>query len=199
MNRQEYMEELKKKLSKLPKDDFDKAIDYFEEYFEDAGKENELQAIEDLGNPKEAADQIVRELAMDNERNLEAKNDIKKGLSGIWIAILAICASPIALPIVIAVIAIVFALVVSIVSVLFSFGVSGIALIVAAFVSIIAGFTMIGKSIPVFMVIFGSGLLCAVIGFWIMYASYLLTRKFFYWIVVAFSRMISKGGKKNEK
>lgn len=39
MTRQEYMEELKKYLKRLPQEDFDNAIEYFSEYFEEAGPE----------------------------------------------------------------------------------------------------------------------------------------------------------------
>ena len=41
MTRQEYMEELKKYLKRLPQEDFDNAIEYFSEYFEEAGPEKE--------------------------------------------------------------------------------------------------------------------------------------------------------------
>ena len=41
MTRQEYMEELKKYLKRLPQEDFDNAIEYFSEYFEEAGPENQ--------------------------------------------------------------------------------------------------------------------------------------------------------------
>ena len=43
MTRQEYMEELKKYLKRLPQEDFDNAIEYFSEYFEEAGPEKEQQ------------------------------------------------------------------------------------------------------------------------------------------------------------
>ena len=45
MTRQEYMEELKKYLKRLPQEDFDNAIEYFSEYFEEAGPEKEQQVM----------------------------------------------------------------------------------------------------------------------------------------------------------
>ena len=36
MTKKEYMKKLAYQLRRLPKEDFDKAMDYFEEYFEDA-------------------------------------------------------------------------------------------------------------------------------------------------------------------
>ena len=66
MTKKEYMKKLAYQLRRLPKEDFDKAMDYFEEYFEDAGIENEQKAIEDLGAPEEAASALILDLAQEN-------------------------------------------------------------------------------------------------------------------------------------
>ena len=58
MNKQEYMNQLKERLRRLPKEDFARAVEYYEEYFAEAGEENEAKAIEDLGSPQEAADYL---------------------------------------------------------------------------------------------------------------------------------------------
>ena len=47
MTKSEYMKKLSYSLRRLPKEDFNQAIDYFEEYFAEAGEENEQQAIEE--------------------------------------------------------------------------------------------------------------------------------------------------------
>ena len=52
MTRQEYMEELKKYLKRLPQEDFDNAIEYFSEYFEEAGPEKEQQVMREPMNQK---------------------------------------------------------------------------------------------------------------------------------------------------
>ena len=57
MTRKEYMEQLKKYLKRLPKEDYDNAIEYFSEYFDEAGPENEQQVMEEL--QKSGADMIV--------------------------------------------------------------------------------------------------------------------------------------------
>ena len=41
MTRKEYMEQLRKYLKRLPKEDYENAIEYFSEYFDEAGPENE--------------------------------------------------------------------------------------------------------------------------------------------------------------
>ena len=62
MTKSEYMKKLSYSLRKLPKEDFNQAIDYFEEYFAEAGEENEQQAIEDLGSPEDAAKELIMNL-----------------------------------------------------------------------------------------------------------------------------------------
>nr|WP_302848797.1 hypothetical protein [Streptococcus uberis] len=41
MTRTEYLAELQNQLRKLPQDDFKEAMDYFTEYFDEAGPEHE--------------------------------------------------------------------------------------------------------------------------------------------------------------
>lgn len=41
LTKEEYLAQLKKYLKRLPKEDYNNAMDYFTEYFEDAGPEGE--------------------------------------------------------------------------------------------------------------------------------------------------------------
>ena len=41
MTRKEFIEKLRSEISKLPQEEIDAAIEYYEEYFDEAGKENE--------------------------------------------------------------------------------------------------------------------------------------------------------------
>lgn len=88
MTKKEYMKKLAYQLRRLPKEDFDKAMDYFEEYFEDAGIENEQKAIEDLGAPEEAASALILDLAQENA--VKPPKTMKRRFSALWIAILAL-------------------------------------------------------------------------------------------------------------
>lgn len=198
MTKLQYMEQLKQKLKRLPREDFQKAIDYFEEYFAEAGEGNEAQAIEDLGSPQTAAEQIIREFAIENSSSGESKKDVKKGFNGVWIVILAIFASPIALPMVFAVIAVLFAILVTVISVLAAIGISGVAFAITGPVALIGGLMMLARSVPVALVSIGLGLVFIAAGIMIVYASYLLLRKFLNWVVVEFGKKFAKGEKKNE-
>ena len=73
MTKSEYMKKLSYSLRRLPKEDFNQAIDYFEEYFAEAGEENEQQAIEDLGSPEETSLQTHRKQKQSRLRSHRSK------------------------------------------------------------------------------------------------------------------------------
>lgn len=73
LNRAEYLSQLDKYLKKLPEPDYENAMEYFTEYFEEAG---EKRAIEELGTPKEAAEDILNNLLSRNpEKENKPEND----------------------------------------------------------------------------------------------------------------------------
>lgn len=199
MTKIEYMDLLRQKLKRLPQEDFQRAIDYFEEYFADAGEENEAQAIEDLGTPQSAAEQIIRDFAIKNSKSEEVKKDVKTGLNGVWIVILAIFASPIALPLILAAVVVLVSLIFTVICLLAALGVLGIALIITGPIAFIGGVLTISSSIPVALVCIGISLSALASGVLIVYASYLLFKKFLCWVVVSFGRKFEKGAKKHEK
>lgn len=59
MTRTEYMAQLEKHLKKLPHKEYLEAINFFNEYFDEAGPEREADIIEELGSPKEAASELI--------------------------------------------------------------------------------------------------------------------------------------------
>ena len=76
MTKVDYLAKLDKYLRKLPKEDYQEAMDYFSEYFEEAGPENEAQVIAELGTPKEAARDIISRLLDEkiiDQRHLKAE------------------------------------------------------------------------------------------------------------------------------
>ena len=94
MKRDEYIAQLKKYLKRLPKKEYDSAIEYFTEYFDEAGPEREQEVIQELGQPKEAAKEMLLQLL--NEGQTEEKQH--SFLKTLGIIVLVLCASPIALP-----------------------------------------------------------------------------------------------------
>lgn len=83
----EYLKQLEKYLRKLPQSDYEDAMEYFTEYFADAGPENEQAVIKELGTPKQAAAELMRNLldkkvdereAMEKEEKQKEKKNRKR-------------------------------------------------------------------------------------------------------------------------
>ena len=58
MSRTEYMRELDALLQGISKEEREEAMQYYNDYFDDAGSENEEKVIEELGSPAKLADTI---------------------------------------------------------------------------------------------------------------------------------------------
>lgn len=96
MNRKQYMTELRQRLKKLPVDELDRAMRYFEEYFDEAGAQNEQEAIECLGTPQDAAEGIIRSIAVRRLEEPEAdrRKGSGKGMATLKIVFLSLAAFP---------------------------------------------------------------------------------------------------------
>ena len=55
MNRAEYMRELSYLLQDVPDEEREEALQYYEDYFDDAGPDREEQVIAELGRPEKVA------------------------------------------------------------------------------------------------------------------------------------------------
>ena len=58
MNRIEFLSELEQRLSGIPEDERQSAIQYYADYLADAGEENEAETIRELGSPEKVAESI---------------------------------------------------------------------------------------------------------------------------------------------
>ena len=178
MTRQEYMEQLKKYLKRLPKEDYENAIEYFSEYFDEAGPQKEQQVMKELGEPKEAARELLLNLlqeSVENDQDIveekaavqpEAASGGKKRSPGkiILLAILVLCASPVSLALLVGVLAVLLAVVVTATAVIFSIGITGIAAIAGGIVTIGVGVSLILKSAAAACMMVGGGFLMTGLG-----------------------------------
>jgi len=92
MNMQEYINELKIHLSKLPDEDREDAISYYFEYLAEAGPDGAEQAMEKLGTPAELAAGIRADQALQDFSEYNAsggKAPVGKGVKAVWYAGLA--------------------------------------------------------------------------------------------------------------
>lgn len=196
MNRNEYLAELKHRLRRLPKEEFDSVIMYYEEFFDDAGEENEQEAISNLGNPAVIAGQLIGEFAIKEPLD-GATPSAKKSASKIWIGILAIFASPIAFPISIVLVALVFTLIFSLGLIIFSFIITGFALLVSGAIITIVGLAQISFLPYGAFFYIGGGLIMIALGILFSILSVALFRATFNGFAKLIGRVLI--GRKNKK
>lgn len=250
MTRTEYMEQLEKHLKKLPHKEYFEAINFFNEYFDEAGPEQEADIIEELGSPKEAASELInnilnKQIQEDKERKeplqLTWKHWAGLGVLSmmglfsffllfimgefigfiplfatlilgafflgryfrnfsqtkrtLWLAILAIISLPIAIPVLLILLASLVGLTALILALIIGAFALGMLLLISGAYLIWEGFTLLSEGFNIFLMGFGSGL--SLIGGAIL--IYILTGFFAYWswrLVKACFKWILKRGKR---
>lgn len=185
MNRVDFMKQLERLLQNISPAERDEALQYYNDYFDDAGKENEQSVIEALGNPAKVAENIKRDLYGsgygDNtfqrspvgERAMvqyqyaaeppKQENKMSTGMI-VLIVILCVLASPVILGVGSGVIGMLFGLIMIWFSLIFGFGVAAVALLVAMLVLLVVGMICLFQSPLVGVAVMGAGLLCGGLG-----------------------------------
>ena len=162
MTKETYLKQLRHKLRKLPEEEIESAIEYYTEYFDEAGEENTQSVINELGSPASVASKILADFAVKDLSN--HPNSAKKSLSAVWLIVLAIFASPIAIPLLIGVCALIFGLFVTGAALIFSFFAFIFSLVIGGIISIIGGFAVITQDIPSAIFFIGIGLTIGGVG-----------------------------------
>lgn len=193
MNRIEFMSELDRLLKNISAEERAEAIQYYQDYFEDAGIENEAQIIEELGSPQRVAQTIREGLRGRNDDSseyretgytdtrferrddlanrydysgMEQKQAPKKNnlLKVVLIAAIILLASPVILPVALGILATVFALAVSGFAILGSLLIVAVCIVFAGVITSICGFVKIFASPGLGLIVCGAGLLIGVFG-----------------------------------
>lgn len=178
IGRDKYLNEFKSKISKLPHEEYEDAVNYFVEYIEDSGLESYEDICKELGTPREAASELMVGLLKD-------KNARKRNPSIVLIAILAILSAPVSIPIFIFLITILFAIVMLIVAIF----IASIAGVVGggalAIKTIIVSIGSIGIASSGGMILFGISLIA--IG--LIIPTILLMVKLIQWLVQLIAKL----------
>lgn len=161
MTRTEYLAQLEKYLKKLPAKDYQEAMDYFTEYFDEVGPEGEAAAIAELGSPKEAAHEIIINLLDKKiEEDSQEASSVKNSRQIVQIAILSILAAPLAIPLLILALTLVFTFFLLISVLAFVMAVFTFAMLLLGASLIWDSLTLgMGTSLPAFALSFGMSLL----------------------------------------
>lgn len=159
MTKQVYLDQLRKYLKKLPAEDYADAMEYFTEYFEEADEEQAQHLMHELGTPKEAARDLIQNL-LDKKITEQADGTAPKKKSHIfWIAFLAICAAPIGVPLLIALLLVLCALCICAAAIVLSVFCCALAFFLVGGKLIVRGLLAIPYSLSGAGMIAGSGLL----------------------------------------
>jgi len=152
MNKEMFMNKLKDRIRRLPQEEYNDAIAYYEEFFDEC--DNEAEVIGKLGTPEQVAAQILADFG---ERELKDNSSAGRKT---WIMILAIFSFPVLVPVAIALIVVAFSMFVTI----FSLIISGGVVMIAGVAAMALSFLFIFQDISAWLLFFGSGLMCVGIG-----------------------------------
>ena len=194
MTRTEYLTQLELYLKKLPQADRIEAMDYFKELFDDAGPEGEEELIASLGSPKEAAHDILTTLL---DKKINEENSNKNNRQVLQIAILALLAAPIGIPVGIGLLMAIIGIFIAAVSVLLTFFAISAAGLILGGVLLFESFYVLAESTSAFTLIFGGGLLAIGASSLVLLATSYVTR-FFGILILRLIQWILNRGKRGE-
>lgn len=143
MNAYEYLQALRAALNVLPDEEIDSAIQYYQDYFLDAGDENAARVIQELGPPEQVAQAILNDytgMARRRPPQSDTKQQEEPAMEGVplgsngkplsgklgirpWVlVVLILIGLPIGLPLLFALVATVFAIVIGVAALIAGIG-----------------------------------------------------------------------------
>lgn len=172
MRKDEYLSILSERLRVLPAEEYNDIMEYYKEYFEDAGSENEEAVVRELGDVELLAQKIISEnMPSGPSQNgayvngnafypqggqpyvpyQQQEQGTKNGMS--TKALIAILTFPLWIGIV-----------AGLFGVILGFGIASIACLVAGIVCIITGCVLIGSSVATCILFVGAGFIVIAVG-----------------------------------
>ena len=203
ISKKEYIADLSYHLRDLQKEEFEDAIHYVEEYFEEAGESNISQVIEELGPPQKLATTIRAEATIKSNQQQRSREDSKekeestshlgkRDLKSLWVIILGIFALPIALPLALSAVLIVTSFFLVIFSLIIAGICSTIALIIFSIPTFISSLTLINTNYASGLVGLGISFISLGAGLLILMTLILAIRSFIPWTIHCLSRLFQK-------
>lgn len=200
MTREEYMAKLQKYLRKLPKQDYEDAIEYFNEYFSDTDEEGQQKLMEELGTPKEAAADLMHNLLDRKLQEQDIGTEEKKSKKGITLlAILAIVSTPVTVPLFITMLVVLLSVAICIASVIVSDFIAAFSILLVGGKLLLRGLVSFPYSLSGALMITGGGLFgigCAILLF--ILGIYLCKWTGMLLVMIA-RKLTGKRGKNHEK
>lgn len=203
MKTDEYLRQLSKYLKKLPKADYDDAMEYFTEYFVETDENEAKKLMDELGTPKEAACDIISnilEKKIDEKKQADSEkkqvdSDKKSVFCVLWIALLAIFALPVATPLLISGLIVMFCVLLCVVLAVLCVFLFGVCAAIAGMAVIARAIVTVKISISSAIMLSGLGLAAIGVGIIILLLGVLCVRLFAE-LTIKFAHKASKRGKK---
>lgn len=198
MSKEQFLKELRVNLRTMSVAEINDIVKYYEDYFYDAGPENEQKVIEELKSPEALARQLLAESAIKDMENKKAKGG-KAKVSSLWFVLAAICTSPVWFPIGIALAAVLFALIIVVFALLFVLAVVAVCMALAGIITVVAGFVVLAGSASNGVLALGVGMITMAVGL-LAFALVMMLFKLTYSAIVSICRKkVRKGGSNYEK
>ena len=176
MNKEEYLTRLQYCISQLPPVEAQNTMQYYREYFDDAGEENFASVMAELGTPEQLAAKICSSYGINYQQPVNENNTSK----AVIIAIIAVLTCPIWFTAGIVILSLIFSLFMVILSLIFA------GLLVFA-----AGFPTLFTHVPTGTMLIGAGLVLCAVG--ILFSLLLI------WMILGTKDLISFIIKKSKK
>ncbi len=169
MNKQEYLEAIRSRISAMPADDVNRFMDYYSEMIDDRVEDglSEDEAVADMGSPDAAVEQILEEMPLTKlvKEKIKPKHELKA-----WEVVLIVLGSPVWIPLLITAAVLLltlwivaFALLISFYAVVLSFvaaGIGGLICTIPLFIAnspymavLMFGTALIGAGIAILFVV----------------------------------------------
>ena len=183
----EFLAALEKRLRLLPDEERREALAYYAEFLEE-GCPEELDSVE------ETARQILDQCAVTALEKVE-KKEKKGGIKALWIVLLAVFAAPVALPLAIALGALILMTVVVAAAIVFAVGITGVALALGGLWTAVLSFTVIAVSPVNMLMALGLGLGLVGIGLLILIGMFYICRGTVWMVSKLLGGFLKRGGK----
>jgi uncharacterized membrane protein len=167
----DYLKETASYLRSVPDEDRAELLRYYEEYFSDAGFDQET-LVSKYGTPKQFSRTLLAEYLLDNDEAAEKMTEEKIGQAAqrrnstrlVWIVVLALFASPILLPVAIAIVIGLVAIAMAILILLVAGFATLIFLVLGGLYTFVAGLAVLSSSLATGLFFTGVGLVMTGIG-----------------------------------
>lgn len=176
MNRNDFLRRLEILLSDISKEERDEALQYYRDYFEDAGAEHEAEVIRELESPEKVAETIKADLkrefqAEDGAQELPVRPGAvqeppktSNGLKILLIVLIVLIGAPIILPVGFGLVVAALGIVIAAFSFFAGLVLGAVAIMGAGLVVIVVGIPLLVVALPAGLLSVGSGLLIFVVG-----------------------------------